>query len=264
MESQEAGSASFEVVAEHRDMLREDDVTVREERSPPRRSSPPPAPPATLENGASVAGRYVVLGAIGQGAMGAVMLSPTTRNSCGVSRMKVLLTTRIIGGEGAFGWSARQRHLRNYIASGTSSRFTTSVRTTPTSTLAMEWLEGEPAVEPWLKSPRPWREVLAVMAQAGAGLGAAHPEAGMIHRDFKPQNVVLGSDGRVPGRRFPVFAAVAGEVSQPRIALSTSAPIAGVRRKPNPILTPGLRRRGVAGRAFPKSSVRSSPKRGPS
>jgi len=61
--------------------------------------------------------------------------------------------------------------------------------------LAMELIEG-PSLREWLDAgARGWHEVLAVFLAAGAGLAAAHV-AGLVHRDFKPANVLLGHDGR--------------------------------------------------------------------
>ena len=62
--------------------------------------------------------------------------------------------------------------------------------------LVMEMVQGD-TLRAWLKrGQRSWREVLAVLVQAGRGLAAAHA-AGLVHRDFKPDNVIVAEDGFV-------------------------------------------------------------------
>ena len=60
---------------------------------------------------------------------------------------------------------------------------------------AMELVEGE-TLRHWLETPRPWRETLDVLLAAGRGVAAAHA-AGLVHRDVKPDNVMIARDGRI-------------------------------------------------------------------
>jgi serine/threonine-protein kinase len=61
--------------------------------------------------------------------------------------------------------------------------------------IAMELIDGETLTRWLAAAPRPWREVVAMFRAIGDGLAAVHG-AGLVHRDFKPDNVLIDRDGR--------------------------------------------------------------------
>jgi tetratricopeptide (TPR) repeat protein len=158
--------------------------------------TPPDGSPAEIAAGARI-GRYIVLHRLGAGGMGVVYVAFDPELDRKVA-IKLLRTDLSHAGD-----EARQRLLREAQAlARVSHPNVIAVHDVGTYAapdgervfLAMEYVEGQ-TLRKWLPG-RTREEILEVFRLAGRGLAAAH-EAGIIHRDFKPENVLVSVGGWV-------------------------------------------------------------------
>ncbi|MGC4117954.1 MAG: serine/threonine-protein kinase [Myxococcales bacterium] len=171
-----------------------------------------------LSRGTAV-GRYFVLQMLGEGGMGTVYAAydPDLGRKVAIKLLKV-------SSEGAE--EARIRLLREAQAMARLSH--PNVLPVFDAGLfgdqlfvAMEYVPGATLAD-WLRQhPRPFPEILSAFVDAGQGLAAAHA-AGLVHRDFKPENVLVGRDGRVRVMDFGLAHVEATEetsaVGRPRLS----------------------------------------------
>lgn len=154
-------------------------------------SDPAPAPESTpVEIATIVGGRYTVLDHIGDGGMGSVVRAYDAKLRREVALKRLRVDTRDP--------AARARLLREAQAMAQLSHpnvvavHDVEADSAARLWLVMEYVDGE-TLRAWMQRPHPWAVIVDVLARAGEGLAAAH-RVGIVHRDFKPSNVLVAGD----------------------------------------------------------------------
>ncbi|HEY8207572.1 MAG TPA: serine/threonine-protein kinase [Myxococcaceae bacterium] len=185
-------------------------------------------------------GRYRVLEHLGSGGMGTVLAAYDPE----LDRRIALKVLRARPGD-ARGREDLQRRLQREAQAMAKLAHPNVVAVHDVGTyagrvfVAMEYVDGS-NLRQWLKAaPRGWTEIRDVFVQAARGLQAAH-EVGLVHRDFKPDNVLIGKDGRVRVADFGLARAGASGPPEPADATDPEPPGASL----SPLSAP-LTRAGV-------------------
>ncbi|MEM8962766.1 MAG: serine/threonine-protein kinase [Acidobacteriota bacterium] len=188
-------------------------MTTPEQPSAPTPAIDPPTSRDTpaLQRGTEV-GRYVVLDLLGHGGMGQVYSAYDPE----LDRKVALKLIRPRGtGEARQRLEARLRREAQALAKLNHQNVVTVFdieRVGERVVVAMEYVEGQD-LSAWLRDEKRDRDaILTVFLEAGEGLATAH-DAGVVHRDFKPRNVLLGRDGRVRVCDFGLAQSVATETT---------------------------------------------------
>jgi predicted Ser/Thr protein kinase len=167
------------------------------------------APDARIIDRGETVGRFVLIGLLGRGGMGEVYAAYDPE-------LDRKVAVKILRGRSADGEARLLREAQaiaklqhpNVVVVYDVGSFRDTVF------IAMEFVDGQ-TLGRWMHAaPRAWRETLRIFQAAGRGLEAAH-ELGMVHRDFKPDNVMLTKDGQVRVMDFGLARQV-GEDAAPR------------------------------------------------
>ncbi len=171
--------------------------------------------------GMTIAARYKVTSLLGRGGMGAVYLARDGKldRHVAIKVHRAGASTDRLQREAIAMAQLAHPNVVNVFEVGTVDTWMYVV---------MEYVRGATLRE-WIASaPRRWQDVVALLLDAGTGLAAAHV-AGLVHRDFKPDNVLVGSDGRPRVSDFGLARIdhSAGEPISPSTTLETPLTLEG-------------------------------------
>jgi serine/threonine protein kinase len=180
------------------------------------------ADPPALERGDELA-HFVILGTLGEGGMGVVYAAYDQR----LDRKVAVKRMRSDHRDESIAQSRRRMLLREAQALARLNHPNVVavhdvLEVEGRVYVAMEYVPGS-TLSTWVrKQKRSWREIVDSFLWAGRGLAAAH-RAGLIHRDFKPDNVLVGDDGRVRVTDLGLVLASDSELPEPVVPRSGRA-----------------------------------------
>ncbi len=158
-----------------------------------RTQGPDGSPGAPALGPGAALGRYQILGLVGRGGMGAVYRAYDPELD------RIVAIKQVLFGSDRPRGQARLQREAQAIARLSHPHVVQifDVGRDPQRGelfIAMEFVAG-PTLKQWLReTPRDWRSIVQVFAEAGEGLLAAHRH-GLVHRDFKPDNVLIDPQG---------------------------------------------------------------------
>ncbi|MEM9463349.1 MAG: serine/threonine-protein kinase, partial [Myxococcota bacterium] len=135
-------------------------------------------------------GRYLLLGELGSGGMGTVLKAYD-------ESLDRVVAIKLLHSEAAERYTERLRREAQALAKLSHPNVVQVYEVGQHDGqwfIAMELVSGK-TLRQWQQTPRGWRECVETYLQVGAGLIAAH-RAGLVHRDFKPDNCIVDRVGR--------------------------------------------------------------------
>ena len=169
----------------------------------------------------TVVGRFVILRALGEGGNGRVY-------SAYDNELERRVAIKILLSEGEAGDRSREHERLLWEAKALAKISHPNVVPLYEVGLhegrvwvAMEHVDGA-SLRQWCVAPRPWAQVLSAIIALGEGLAAVH-RAGLLHRDIKPDNAVVGSDGRVRLVDFGLARTVVSREPDPQVGWRTQS-----------------------------------------